>query len=65
VSFLKFLLSRERDLDAFGTPGRARRRRPEIEVYPKGFVPPHPARRRDKASRRSGGDTEQIVEGGS
>jgi len=37
VSFLKFLLSRERDIDAFcEKPGR-RRRFPIIEVYPKGI----------------------------
>src|SRR5207249_9759746 len=44
ISFLKFLLSRERDIDAFGVKGRAKRRRPLIEVYPKGLVPPHLAR---------------------
>jgi predicted RecB family nuclease len=51
ISFLKFLLSRERDIDVFGTRGRARRRRPVIEVYPKGFIPPHLARLRDKAAK--------------
>jgi Transposase IS66 family len=65
LSFLKFLLSRERDLDAFGTPGRAKRRRPVIEVYPKGFVPPHLARLRNKAPHKSGGPPEQIAEAGS
>jgi predicted RecB family nuclease len=36
VSFLKFLLSRETDMDAFcQRPGR-RRQRPSIEVYPEG-----------------------------
>jgi hypothetical protein len=65
ISFLKFLLSRERDIDAFGTPGRARQRCAVIEVYPKGFVPPHLARLRDKAAQKSGGPTEQIVEEGS
>jgi hypothetical protein len=64
ISFLKFLLSRERDVDAFGTPGRPKRRRPVIEVYPKGFVPPHLARLRAKATQKSGGVTEQIVEEG-
>src|SRR5262245_10827879 len=40
VSFLKFLLSRERDLDAFCQRPRRRRRLPPIEVYPKGVVRP-------------------------
>ena len=40
VSFLKFLLSQERDLDAF-TAGKCRRRRkPRVETYPKGHLPP-------------------------
>jgi predicted RecB family nuclease len=64
ISFLKFLLSRERDIDAFSTRGRARRRRPVIEIYPKGFVPPHLARLRDKAAQQSAGPTEQVVEEG-
>ena len=40
VSFLKFLLSRERDLDAFCQRRRRRRRSPLIEAYPKGVVRP-------------------------
>ena len=40
VNFLQFLKSGQRDLDRFcGT--RRRRRFPEVQVYPKGFVPPH------------------------
>ena len=65
ISFLKFLLSRERDIDSFVTRSRPRRRRPVIEVYPKGFVPPHIARLRDKATRKSGDPTDQVVEDGS
>ena len=65
ISLMKFLLSRERDIDAFGTPGRARRRRPVIEVYPRGFVPPHLARLRHRVAQKSGGPTEQVVKGGS
>src|SRR5207244_9997338 len=53
ISFLKFLLSRERDLKAFGTPGRAKRQRPALELYPKGFVPPHLAQLRDKRAQKS------------
>jgi predicted RecB family nuclease len=40
VSFLKFLLSRERDLDAFCRRPRRKRRSPLIEVYPKGVARP-------------------------
>lgn len=40
ASFLKFLLSKERDVDAFCQRKR-RRRHPSVELYPKGFVPPH------------------------
>jgi hypothetical protein len=40
VSFLRFLLSRERDIDAFCQRPRRRRRSPIIEVYPKGVVRP-------------------------
>jgi hypothetical protein len=51
VSFLRFLLSRDLDLEAF----RARRtesgRRTLIEVYPEGFSPPHLARLRRQKSR--------------
>jgi hypothetical protein len=61
ISFLKFLLSRERDLDAFGTRRRARRRGSVIEVYPKGFVPPLTLLR-DKAAKQSSGSTQQTVE---
>jgi hypothetical protein len=39
VSFLKFLLSRECDLDAFTAGKRRRRRAPRIELYPKGYLP--------------------------
>jgi predicted RecB family nuclease len=41
ISFLKFLLSKERDLDTFCQRRRRRRRRsPLVEVYPKGVVRP-------------------------
>jgi hypothetical protein len=39
VSFYKFLLSREQDIDAFRRAPRTIRRAPAIEVYPPGFVP--------------------------
>src|SRR5262249_58442569 len=43
VSFLRFLKSGMRDLDAFreqGKPGRGQGL-PAIQLYPKGFTPPH------------------------
>ncbi|MCY2952535.1 MAG: IS66 family transposase [Planctomycetota bacterium] len=56
VSFLRFLLSGQRDLDAFcARPGRARRRRSMIELYPKGFVSPFPAPRQRKDSQADSG----------
>jgi hypothetical protein len=40
ASFLKFLLSGERDVDAFCEHPRRKRRRPLIEVYPSGVTRP-------------------------
>jgi Transposase IS66 family len=40
VSFLKFLLSRGRNVDAFCQNPRRRRPSPSIEIYPKGIVRP-------------------------
>jgi hypothetical protein len=40
VSFLKFLLSGERDVDAFCEHPRRKRQRPLIEVYPSGVTRP-------------------------
>lgn len=40
ISFLKFLLSQERDMDAFAVGKRRRRRSQRIELYPKGYLPP-------------------------
>jgi hypothetical protein len=37
----KFLLSRERNVDAFCDSNRSKRRPPAIELYPKGYIPPH------------------------
>jgi hypothetical protein len=59
IGFLRFLLSRERDIDAFG-PGRHAKRRPVIEVYPKGFIPPHLARLRKKNGQKSDVPGEQV-----
>jgi hypothetical protein len=41
VSFLKFLLSRELDIDSFCAGKRTKERPPLIEAYPAGFVSPH------------------------
>jgi predicted RecB family nuclease len=41
VSFLKFLLSREQDVHAFCERPHRKRQSPTIELYPKGFIPPH------------------------
>ncbi len=40
VSFLRFLLSRERDIDEFRQHQKRKRRVPSIETYPKGIVRP-------------------------
>ena len=37
ISFLRFLLSREKDLERFHDTGRLRYSRPSLQVYPKGF----------------------------
>ncbi len=39
ISFLQFLLSGERDMDAFKTGKRRHRGAARIEVYPKGYTP--------------------------
>jgi predicted RecB family nuclease len=54
VSFLKFLLSRERDLDAFCQRPCQRRRSPSVEIYPKGVVRP------DFGCYRATGETEPV-----
>ncbi len=41
VSFLQFLLSKERDVEEFAQRKRRSRPRLSVELYPKGFVPPH------------------------
>ncbi len=48
VSFLKFLRSRERDVDTFCENPRRKRRRPLIEVYPKGVVRPDFGENKDR-----------------
>jgi predicted RecB family nuclease len=41
ISFVQFLKSGERDMDGFSERGKSRRRLPAVQLYPKGFVPPH------------------------
>ena len=48
VSFLRFLLSRQKDVDAFGEGKHLRRRAEDIELYPQGFILAH-FRNREKA----------------
>ncbi len=50
VNFLRFLMSGERDLDFFCRKRRARERLPALQVYPKGFTPPHLAGLRKKGA---------------
>jgi predicted RecB family nuclease len=38
ISFLRFLMSRERDMDAFVESKRRVRRTPQVQVYPKGYI---------------------------
>jgi len=51
-SFLRFLLSRGRDVDAFCEGKPRRRHSPAIELYPKGFLPPHLANLRNRRMRQ-------------
>ena len=48
ISFLRFLLSRERDLDSFSDRKRPRRCPPALQIYPKGFTPPNLRKRHDQ-----------------
>jgi len=58
TSFLKFLLSKERDVDIFCHRKPQKRRLPSIELYRKGFIPPHLASTRKKRLRQKPSDTE-------
>jgi predicted RecB family nuclease len=61
VSFLKFLLSRERDMDTFTTGKRRRRRGARIELYPKGYLPPAIVSLR-RGKRNPAGDAPTPIE---
>jgi hypothetical protein len=47
ISFLKFLVSQERDIDLFCQPGRKKSEALPYDLYPEGYVPP---RRRERAT---------------
>lgn len=54
LSFLKFLLSRAKDIDAFAHGKRRKKRFPAVEVYPRGYIPPlDRSLRKPKASTES------------
>jgi hypothetical protein len=61
VSFLKFLLSREQDVDVF-CEGKQQRHEAPLETYPKGFVPPHYKHWQTvEQARKSGAAQEQAT----
>jgi len=57
VSFLKFLLSKEKDVDAFCQKNQPMQQPSTIELYPEGFVPQHfMSKLKKKARQDQGGD---------
>jgi hypothetical protein len=60
VSFLRFLLSRERDVDVFCGRRRGKRRPPAIEVYPKGYTPRLTKLREAKSSSEGSPTAAQV-----
>lgn len=62
VSFLKFLLSGETDVDAFCCGGKRRPRSPEIQMYPRGYIPPYFVKLRSKR-RQAKGDVNRMSDG--
>jgi hypothetical protein len=54
VSFLKFLLSKSRDIDAFCERPTRRARSGAIELYPQGFDSRGPLRRRKNPEQKRG-----------
>jgi predicted RecB family nuclease len=48
VSFLKFLVSQARDIDAFSQVNRRRNEVLPYDLYPEGFVPPRRRKKRDQ-----------------
>jgi predicted RecB family nuclease len=62
VSFLKFLLSRGHDIDAFEAGKRRRQRVPRVELYPKGYLPPSIGSLRGGKAARASETTDTKVE---
>ena len=62
ISFLRFMLSRERDLDAFSDSKRIGRCPPAIQIYPKGFTPPNLMKRHDQKLPRQPDKLENEVQ---
>jgi hypothetical protein len=60
VSFLKFLLSREDDVETICRQQRKKRRPPPLEIYPKGF-PRGYNRQKPEKSMKAGSGTETVV----
>jgi predicted RecB family nuclease len=61
INFLKFLLSKERDIDSFRATKRIRRHHGEIELYPKGFTP-HCMQLREKKKKSGSASPEPSVD---
>ena len=59
VSFLKFLLSGEKDVDRFIEAGGKKRRTTGLELYPKGFSSNHPRRGGRRKPKSSQGEASQ------
>ena len=53
ISFLRYLLSRERDIDTLSGSKRRRRGTPPVELYPKGYIPPSLVLRQGKSRERA------------
>jgi predicted RecB family nuclease len=62
VSFLRFLLSGEKDVDKFIETVGKRRRTTGLEIYPKAFSLNHPRRGRRRKQNNSQGDDDQSSE---
>jgi hypothetical protein len=63
VSFLKFLVSGQRDVDSYCERKRTRQW-PTIQVYPEGFVPPHFRNREKRGEPRPGKPHEESQRNG-
>jgi len=60
VDFLKFLLSKERDIDVFAKRRQQRHRLSDIELYPEGFVPQHFISKRKKMKSQADDENQGI-----